>query len=312
MKWTRSLVALPLLLNPAAIAQSVDQSVRGLETCFRAARLADTICEQDTDPENRLNCFDKARSVQLECLAHVLPQEPAASEKSSETPLPSSVQAPEAPERPSSKESAVTSPSSPSSANNADGDSPDAGRKKAASEVSETGETTTAAVQPDTKANTETGGSPTKSWTISETTSPVDYSALVTAVIEPTRSAKNGVARLTIRCRGKRTELSGQFQSNSNTSKAGDVQVEYQISDQPPVRERWGWSADGKSAVYPDDPVAMLRSIPDGATLKIGRAESGGVEHGATFQLVGLDLVRKRVADACKWTPLQAKTSVEK
>src|SRR6266850_421380 len=44
-------------------------------------------------------------------------------------------------------------------------------------------------------------------WVVSETTSPVDYSPLITAVIRSTSSVKDAPSTLTVRCRGLRTEL---------------------------------------------------------------------------------------------------------
>src|SRR6266850_3616262 len=44
-------------------------------------------------------------------------------------------------------------------------------------------------------------------WVVSETTSPVDYSPLITAVIRSTSSVKDAPSTLAVRCRGLRTEL---------------------------------------------------------------------------------------------------------
>ncbi len=314
LRWLRPLVALPLVLSSAATAQSINQGVVSLETCFKAARVADTICEKETDPEKRLSCFENARTAQLECLTHVLPQEPVVSKNPAETPPSSSAQTPEAAEQPISKENSATGSLNTSTANNTHDNSPNTEVKKDPSEGAETRDTPTAAVQSNTKAITETdaSSSPTKNWIISETTSPVDFSPLVIAGIQPTQPVENGVTSLTIRCRGNRTEVSGQFQASSNPSKIGDIRIEYQINDQSPVKAQWSWSADGKSAVYESDPVPLLESIPDGATLKIGRSDKGGVQQGAAFHLIGLDSVRRRVAGACKWSPLQAKAPPEK
>ena len=71
-------------------------------------------------------------------------------------------------------------------------------------------------------------------------------------------------------------------------------------------------SADGKTATYKHDSVELLRSIPDGATLKIAVTDRGDVRLAATFEPTGLAGVRQKVGAACKWAPLTAKTSSEK
>jgi hypothetical protein len=57
-------------------------------------------------------------------------------------------------------------------------------------------------------------------------------------------------------------------------------------------------SADAKIASYADDPVELLRSLPDGARLTVSVTD--GAEQ-ATFLLGGWDAIRKRVETACKW-----------
>jgi hypothetical protein len=147
-------------------------------------------------------------------------------------------------------------------------------------------------------------------WVVSETTSPVDYSALITAVIHSTSGVKDAPNTLVVRCRGSRTELLLRTEGAWRASRASEVQVDHQINDQPFVRLQWTVSADGKTASYKDDAVELLRSLPEGARLKISvfvRQEGPGQE--ATFQLTGLDGVRKKIGLACKWPPSADKMS---
>ena len=95
-------------------------------------------------------------------------------------------------------------------------------------------------------------------------------------------------------------------------SRAREVQVDYQIDDQPSVRQAWAASADGKTAIYKDDPVGLLQSLPEGARLKIDVRDRPDASHEATFQLSGLDAVREKIAATCKWAPVANKTSSEK
>jgi hypothetical protein len=52
-------------------------------------------------------------------------------------------------------------------------------------------------------------------------------------------------------------------------------------------------------------------SIPLIST-RLGVGDSKGARHIATYQLVGLDAVRKKVASACAWPPSSAQASAEK
>jgi hypothetical protein len=68
-------------------------------------------------------------------------------------------------------------------------------------------------------------------------------------------------------------------------------------------------SADGKTASYGNDAVGFLQSLPEGARLKINVLDRAGAGHEATFQLAGLDAVRKRIAVPCKWAAAADKIS---
>ena len=140
-------------------------------------------------------------------------------------------------------------------------------------------------------------------WVVSETTSPVDYSPLITAVIHSTSSVKDVLNTLAVRCSGPRTELLLGTEGAWRATHASEVQVDYRINDQPFVRLQWAVSADGKSARYKGDAVGLLQSLPEGARLKISVLDRQGLGQEATFQLIGLDSVRKRIGLACKWPP---------
>jgi hypothetical protein len=149
-------------------------------------------------------------------------------------------------------------------------------------------------------------------WIISETTSPVDYAPVITAAIRLPFSVKHAPNTFAMRCRGGRTELLVRTEGMWRASRTREVQVDYQINDQPLVKLTWTSSPDGKTAIYKDDAVGLLQSLPDGARLKINVLDEPGPSHEATFQLTGLDVVRERIAVACKWTPAASKVSSEK
>jgi hypothetical protein len=146
-------------------------------------------------------------------------------------------------------------------------------------------------------------------WVVSETTSPVDYSPLITAVIHSTSSVKDAPNTLAVRCRGLRTELLLRTTGTWRATHANEVQVDYQINDQFFVRLPWTVSADGKTASYKDDAVGLLRSLPEGARLKISVFDRPGPGQEATFQLTGLDSVRKKIGLVCKWPSTADKMS---
>jgi len=150
---------------------------------------------------------------------------------------------------------------------------------------------------------------PQPDWVVSETTSPVDYSPLVNAVIRSTSGEKDGPNSLAVRCRAQRTEVSLGTNGAWRVPSGNLLQVDYQIDDRPSIRQQWVLAADGKTATYKDDAVELLRSIPDGAALKIAVADKDNVRREATFQLAGLSAIRQKVAAACKWTPAPTRTS---
>jgi len=280
----RPLIAMVLSIAGGAVcAQSANEGTKSLESCFQLARAADAVC---SNPANgaveRLDCLEKARQAQLECLEQVSPSMSART-ASPEKPAAVSPEAPpttiprELPTGAVSPDSATESPDAP------------AGPKVPARAAD------TPSKQPDTN------------WIVSETTSPVDYSPLITAVMRVPSDVKDAPTTLTVRCRGGRTELLVHTEGTWRPSRHGELQVSYQINDQPLVKLEWSASADGKSASYKDDAVDFLRSLPEGARLKITVLD--GSSPGATFQLGGFDAVREKIATACKWAPIASKQS---
>jgi hypothetical protein len=242
--WIRLFAIMLCCVSSAVYAQSANETVAGLESCFKLARGADSICSNPAnDAVQRLNCHQKARTAQLECLERIPPERSAVSG--------------------------------------------------------------TIPVSPYMPAKT------TDLWVVSETTSPVDYSPLITAMIRSPSNVKDAPKTLGIRCRGRRTGLLVRTEGTWRASPAGDIQVAYQINDQPLVRLAWTAPADGKTAIYKDDPVGLLRSLPEGARLKIYVLDGSGRGHEATFQLAGLDAVREKIAVPCKWAPIENKISSE-
>jgi hypothetical protein len=138
-------------------------------------------------------------------------------------------------------------------------------------------------------------------WVISETTSPVDYSPQITAAISSESAVKDAPTLFSIRCRGQRTELLVSTAGSWRPSSNGEFKVSYRINDQPAVEGRWVAIAGGRSAVFIGDVVQFLRSLPEQGRISISVYDWQGPAHDATFQFSGLDDVRRKIAEACKW-----------
>jgi hypothetical protein len=300
----------------AVCAQPADEGSKMLDTCFELARTADAVC---SDPKNggaeRLDCRQKASMAQLECLERVFPGRSAGSAppempaRAVSPEMPAVTAAPEVPAGSASPERPIgtVAKSEPTSSQKAP-----AGTAPA--------ETPVATVSPEMTTGTASPGVPARHvdipampqdthWIVSETTSPVDYSPLITAVIRSTTSLQDAPNTLVIRCLGPRTEVLLRTQGTWRASRSNTVQVDYQVNDQPLARLQWITSADGKTASYGNDAVGLLQSLPDGARLKINVLDRTGAGHEATFQLAGLDAVRKRIAGPCKWATAADKIS---
>jgi hypothetical protein len=319
----------------AVCAQPGNAAPTGMESCFQSARGADSICSNPAnDAVQRLDCLQKARTTLLQCLEHVeqeiatgsVSSEKAAGKVTSETP--SGTAPPELP-------TATVVPDKPTAGVSADkpaadmptaavsSDKPAAPALPDKPSAAALPDKPSAAVSPDKPAAAASPDLPARAvdiapkprdpnWIISETTSPVDYAPVMTAAIRLPFSVKHAPNTFAIRCRGGRTELLVRTEGTWRASRTREVQVDYQINDQPLVKLTWTASPDGKTAIYRDDAVGLLQSLPDGARLKISVLDEPGPSHEATFQLTGLDAVREKIAVACKWPPAANKVSSEK
>ena len=270
MMWARLIGSVVFLAAGVVGARSANESMTGLESCFQVARIADAICSKlPDDPGQRLDCFQKTRSAQLECLEHVLSETPAGipSAEKSNTP-PKAIVRTSPPEQPGSSNAP------------------------------------TGAIRPDIPPKTaDVPVRPTgTNWVVSETTSPIDYSPVVTALIRSTSPVKDAPSTLAVRCRGQHTELLVRTDGTWAATRGNELRIDYQINDQPAVGLPWILSSDGKTATYKEDPVGFLQSLPDGARLKINVADRSSSSHEAMLRLDGWDAVRKKIGTACKWT----------
>ncbi|UFX45063.1 hypothetical protein HAP47_0039975 [Bradyrhizobium sp. 41S5] len=141
-------------------------------------------------------------------------------------------------------------------------------------------------------------------WTISETTSPVDYSPIATAT---TSDSVDSSMKLSIRCRGGRTELS--FVGPAISGRGDGYVISYRINDGQPVQVAAAVPAAGSGVAVAGDAVRLLQSLPDSAVLAVHLSPGVGAAHDATFSLAGLDAIRARMATTCKWPLAVARPS---
>jgi hypothetical protein len=147
-----------------------------------------------------------------------------------------------------------------------------------------------------------TGSIAVDHWTIAETSSPVDYSPLLVASTISLSTSDRVPSVLTVSCRGGRTELTMNRRDLSHPGPyVGIVTVAYQINRQPAVEQRWAAARAGNSVVYGGDAVRFLRSLPDDGEFHIRVFDGRRLLQEASFLLRGLDLVRDKMASACKW-----------
>lgn len=151
---------------------------------------------------------------------------------------------------------------------------------------------------------TEPADSPSSqgpNWIISETTSPVDYQPQVAALTTAQGASHDAPSSFAIHCRAHRTELIISTTGSWKQVPDSEVKVEYRINEEPAVEQRWRAAESGRSIAFAGDVVRLLRSMPDGGRIHVKVYAGKGQPHESTFQLAGLDSVRRRIAIACNW-----------
>ena len=307
--WAVRLIgSLSILAAGIICARSANDGVEGLESCFQAARVADGICSKlSDDPAKRLDCLQKTRTAQLECIEHAQSEPaPQNSSKSPSSGTPASAALAESStEEVSSKQTGDTDTFRRSTERNLPQESNSPPTSNPETKPPEPPAPPQATIRSDLSPKpAEHPTRPTDTdWVVSETTSPIDYSPLVIALIHSTSQAKDAANTLIMRCRGQRTELLVRTDGQWATTRGSELHGEYQINDRRMVALQWILSSDGKTATYKDDPVGLLQSLPDGARFKINIPDRSSSSHEATFRLDGWDAVRKKIGTACKWRP---------
>jgi hypothetical protein len=136
-------------------------------------------------------------------------------------------------------------------------------------------------------------------WTVSETTSPVNYAPIVVATTSSRSGPDGSPMQLSIHCRGGRTELVVAGPAVSRGS--GDYAISYRINDSQPVQLAGGSPSFGAGVAFTGDVVRLLQSLPDEGGIAVRVSARTGAAQDGYFLLGGLKTVRETIAAACKW-----------
>ena len=139
----------------------------------------------------------------------------------------------------------------------------------------------------------------TDNWIISETTSPVDYMPIVTAITSHRDRPDGSSMQLSIRCRGGRTEL--VVTGSAITRNSEDFTISYRINDDQLVQIPAAAPSFGAGAAFRGDVVRLLQSLPDEGGIAIRLSSRTGSTIDGYFLLGGLKMVRDKVSAACRW-----------
>jgi hypothetical protein len=136
-------------------------------------------------------------------------------------------------------------------------------------------------------------------WTISQTTSPVDYSPIATATTSSRDSTVESAMTLSIRCRDGRTEL--VLAGSGISGRGGVYTISYRVNDGQRMQTAAAVPAFGVGVAFTGDVVRLLNSLPDNGSLSIHLVPPTGAALDGLFSLVGLEAVRAKFVAVCKW-----------
>jgi hypothetical protein len=136
-------------------------------------------------------------------------------------------------------------------------------------------------------------------WVVSQTTSPVDYSPIATATTTSRKIAGRLPLRLSIRCRGGRTELA--ISGPEITLPGDDYFISYRINDGQAVAFGGAAPSFGDGVAFKGDAAALLQSFPADGELTVEVMPLKGNAQQGTFSLNGLETLRTKIGATCKW-----------
>lgn len=154
-------------------------------------------------------------------------------------------------------------------------------------------------------ASAQDASQPGSGWIVSQTTSPVDYSPIATATISSRHLAGNSPLRLSIRCRGGRSEIA--VSGPEITSPGDKYFISYRVNDGQSVQFGGVAPAFGDGVAFKGDAGALLRSLPAEGQLAVLVISVKGSSQRGTFSLNGLETLRAKIGATCNWPHVLAK-----
>ena len=143
-------------------------------------------------------------------------------------------------------------------------------------------------------------------WIVSETTSPVNYTPIVTATTSSRGGSNGSSMQLSVQCRGGRTEL---VVAGPALTRNEGYAISYRVNDGQPVQLAAGSPSLGPGVAFTGDIVRLLQSLPEEGNIAVRLSPRTGAVLEGSFSLTGLKIVREKVAAACKWPHAVAKPS---
>jgi hypothetical protein len=133
----------------------------------------------------------------------------------------------------------------------------------------------------------------------------VDYAQIATATTSSREPAGSSAMQLSIRCRGRRTEL--LIAGPAIAGRGEDYVITYRVGGGQPEQVAASTPTVGAGVAMKGDPVALLRSLPGEGELAVRLSPRVGAAQESVFSLAGLDTVRAKMEAACRWPHADAK-----
>jgi hypothetical protein len=136
-------------------------------------------------------------------------------------------------------------------------------------------------------------------WIFSETTSPIDYSPIIIASALSADGPDGAALRLSIQCRGGRTDM---VIDGPTFSRPGEEYGVYYAADGiKPTLVTAGRPASGTGVTIKVDVPRMLSLLPDRGDVVFHLTPRHGTAKEGRYPLAALKTVLKRLATPCNW-----------
>jgi len=136
-------------------------------------------------------------------------------------------------------------------------------------------------------------------WIVSGTTSPIDYSPVIIATALSAGGPDDAVMRLSIQCRGGRTDM---VIDGPTFSRPGEeYAVSYAVDGNKPTLVTASRPASGTGMTIKVDVPRMLSSLPDMGHVVFHLTPHHGTAKEGRYPLAALKTVLKRLAAPCNW-----------